>query len=147
VLNKLSCSVTFPTTGRTLAGEFEFKPGFGLINGANEQGKSLIIEVVRWCLFGSTALRGKAEDYKTLRATLQFSARGQSYVVDRTYTTAKLMQAMSCCASGQSGFNPRREGCENARKCLMRTAKLKPNHRHRLCACAPTNQAAAPAMR
>jgi exonuclease SbcC len=101
VLNKLSYSVTFPTTGRTLAGEFEFKPGFGLINGANEQGKSLIIEVVRWCLFGSTALRGKAEDYKTLRATLQFSARGQSYVVDRTYTTAKLMQAMSCCASGQ----------------------------------------------
>jgi DNA repair protein SbcC/Rad50 len=47
VLNKLSYSVTFPTTGRTLAGEFEFKPGFGLINAANEQGKSLIIEVVR----------------------------------------------------------------------------------------------------
>jgi exonuclease SbcC len=63
VLNKLSYSVTFPTTGRTLAGEFEFRLGFGLITGANEQGKSLIIEVVRWCLFGSTALRGKAEDY------------------------------------------------------------------------------------
>ena len=42
MLNKLSYSVTFPTTGRTLAGEFEFKPGFGLINGANEQGKSVI---------------------------------------------------------------------------------------------------------
>ena len=92
MLTKLSYSVTFPTTGRTLAGEFEFKPGFGLITGANEQGKSLIIEVVRWCLFGSSALRGKAEDYKTLRAALQFSARGQSYVVDRTFTTAKLMQ-------------------------------------------------------
>ena len=77
MLTKLSYSVTFPTTGRTLAGEFEFKPGFGLITGANEQGKSLIIEVVRWCLFGSSALRGKAEDYKTLRATLQFSARDQ----------------------------------------------------------------------
>jgi predicted ATPase len=49
VLNKLSYSVTFPTTGRTLAGEFEFKPGFGLINGANEQGKSVIIEVVSGC--------------------------------------------------------------------------------------------------
>src|SRR3954471_18524955 len=79
-------------TGRTLAGEFEFKPGFGVITGANEQGKSLVIEVVRWCLFGSAALRGKAEDYKTLQATLQFSARGQSYVVERTYTTAKLTQ-------------------------------------------------------
>jgi hypothetical protein len=51
----------------TRAGEFDFKLGFGLITGANEQGKSLIIEVVRWCLFGSAALRGKAEDYKTLR--------------------------------------------------------------------------------
>ena len=45
MLNKLSYSVTLPTTGRTLAGEFEFKPGFGLITGVNEQGKSLIIEV------------------------------------------------------------------------------------------------------
>ncbi len=48
MLTKLSYGVTFPTTGRTLAGEFEFKPGFGLIIDANEQGKSLIIEVVRW---------------------------------------------------------------------------------------------------
>ena len=105
MLNKLSYSVTFPTTGRTLAGEFEFKPGFGLITGANEQGKSLIIEVVRWCLFGSSALRGKAEDYKTLRATLQFSARGQSYVVDRTYTTAKLMQGDAVLCIGTAPVN------------------------------------------
>jgi hypothetical protein len=34
----------------------------------------------------------RAEDYKTLKATLEFSARDQSYVVDRTFTTAKLMQ-------------------------------------------------------
>jgi DNA repair protein SbcC/Rad50 len=80
MLTKLSYSVTFPTTGRTIAGEFDFKSGFGVITGANEQGKSLIIEVVRWCLFGSAALGGKAEDYKTLRTTLEFSARGQSYV-------------------------------------------------------------------
>ena len=50
MLTKVSYSVTFPTTGRTLAGEFQFKRGFGVITGANEQGKSLIIEVVRWCL-------------------------------------------------------------------------------------------------
>jgi DNA repair exonuclease SbcCD ATPase subunit len=64
MLTKLSYSVTFPTTGRTLAGEFDFEPGLGLITGANEQGKSLVIEVVRWCLFGSAALRGKAEDWR-----------------------------------------------------------------------------------
>ena len=124
MLNKLSYSVTFPTTGRTLAGEFEFKPGFGLINVANEQGKSVIIKVVRWCLFGSTALRGKAEDYKTLRATLQFSARGQSYVVDRTYTTAKLMQAMSCCASGQRRSTSTSLLCSGSGStCLMSPAR------------------------
>ncbi len=105
MLNKLSYSVTFPTTGRTLAGEFEFKPGFGLITGANEQGKSLIIEVVRWCLFGSSALRGKAEDYRTLKATLEFTARDQSYVVDRTYTTAKLMQGDAVLCIGTAPVN------------------------------------------
>lgn len=42
MLNKLPYSVTFPTTGRTLAGEFKFNPGFGLITG---EVKSLIIEV------------------------------------------------------------------------------------------------------
>jgi len=105
MLTKLSYSVTFPTTGRTLAGEFEFKPGFGLITGANEQGKSLIIEVVRWCLFGSSALRGKAEDYRTLKATLEFTARDQSYVVDRTYTTAKLMQGDAVLCIGTAPVN------------------------------------------
>ena len=42
--------------------------------------------MVRECLFSSTALRGKTEDYKTLREPLQFSAWGQ--VVNRTFTTA-----------------------------------------------------------
>ena len=92
MLNKLSYSVTFPTTGRTLAGEFEFKPGFGLITGANEQGKS---SSSRWFAGACSARRrcaGRPRTTKTLRATLQFSARAQSYVVDRTFTTAKLMQ-------------------------------------------------------
>ncbi len=102
MLSKLSCSVTFPTTGHTLNGEFDFKSGFGVITGAHEQGKSLIIEV-RWGLLGSAALRGKAEDYKTLQATLEFSARGQSYVVDRTFTTAKLMQGNAVLYTGGIG--------------------------------------------
>jgi len=63
MLEQLNYSVTFPTTGRTLANTVDFQTGFGIITGANEAGKSFIIEVVRWCLFGSAALRGKAEDY------------------------------------------------------------------------------------
>ena len=49
MLNKLSYSVTFTITGHTLRGPFEFEAGFRLITHADEQGKSLIIEVVRWC--------------------------------------------------------------------------------------------------
>jgi predicted ATPase len=78
VLNKLSYSVTFPTTGRTLAGEFEFKPGFGLINGANEQGKSLIIEVVRTSLLcsgsGSTCYE-QLRDIELWQRKQQFERR------------------------------------------------------------------------
>ena len=61
--------------------------------------------MVRWWLFGSSALRGKVEDYKTLRATLQVSARGQTYVVDRTYTTAKLMQGDAVLCIGTAPVN------------------------------------------
>ena len=45
------------------------------------------------------------EDYKTLRATLEFSARDQSYVVDRTFTTAKLMQGDAVLCSGTAPVN------------------------------------------
>jgi DNA repair protein SbcC/Rad50 len=62
-------------------------------------------EAVGNVIIGSAALRGKAEDYKTLRATLEFSARGQSYVVDRTYTTAKLMQGDCVLCSGTTPVN------------------------------------------
>ena len=40
MLTKLSYSVTFPTTGRTLAGKFDFKPGFGF-NRGQRAGKEL----------------------------------------------------------------------------------------------------------
>jgi exonuclease SbcC len=90
MLNKLSYSVTFPTTGRTLAGELGFNPGFGVITGANEQGKSFIIEVVRWCLFGSAALRGKAEDYKTLRASSTNSSGTTTFYDSRGNVTGRV---------------------------------------------------------
>ena len=55
MLTKLSYSVTFPKRPHPCRGEFDFKPGFGLITGSNEQGKSLIIKVVRWCARGVRA--------------------------------------------------------------------------------------------
>lgn len=105
MLNRLSYRVTFPTTGRTLTGEHHFQAGFGVITGPNEQGKSFIIEVARWCLFGSLALRGKADDYKTLTATLEFTTRGQTYVVERSFTTAKLTSGSTVLCTGTTPVN------------------------------------------
>ncbi len=105
MFERLSYSVTFPTTGRTLQGEYDLKQGFGVITGANESGKSFIIEVARWCLFGSAALRGRADDYKTLKATLMFRVKGNPYEVTRTATTAKLCTPGALVASGTKPVN------------------------------------------
>jgi exonuclease SbcC len=96
MLGHLSYSVTFPSTGRTLKGDVKFKNGFGVITGSNEAGKSFIIEVVRYCLFGSAALRGKAEDYKSLKASLTFWVKDNEYEVSRTSGTAKLEVHGAC---------------------------------------------------
>jgi hypothetical protein len=80
--------------------------------GANEQGKSLIIEVVRWCVFGSAALRGKAEDYKTLKATLEFSARGDCHEggpgTARKQTLALVVRGLPECEQRGSSSSNRR---------------------------------------
>lgn len=62
---------------------FRFDQGLTGITGPNESGKSLIVEMIRFALFGSKALRGKAEDYKTLHVELDFVVRGVDYRVMR----------------------------------------------------------------
>lgn len=90
MLKKLDYSVTFPKTNRTLSEAVQFQGGFGAITGPNESGKSMIVEMVRFCLFGSAALRGRSEDYKTLKASLEFEIKGKEYKVERTSTKATL---------------------------------------------------------
>src|SRR3954470_22721110 len=106
MFEKLTYSVTFPSTGRSFDGDIDFKTGFGTITGPNEAGKSLIIEIARWCLFGSAALRGKADDYKTLKADLVFGVRGNRYHIKRTHNTASIAaldtQAIQLCTGTKS---------------------------------------------
>jgi exonuclease SbcC len=90
MLKSLSYSVSFPATGRSLTGAFEFEKGSYAITGPNESGKSFAIEMVRFCLFGSAALRGKADDYKGLTATLSLALKGASYTITRTLTSARI---------------------------------------------------------
>lgn len=83
MLNSLSYSVTFPSTGRRLAASVDFQKGFGSITGPNEAGKTFVIEMVRFCLFGSSALRHTVDSYLNLEAVLDFTVRGVGYTVHR----------------------------------------------------------------
>jgi DNA repair exonuclease SbcCD ATPase subunit len=105
MIKQLNYSVTFPSTGRTLSEAVLFQGGFGAIVGPNESGKTMIVEMVRFCLFGSAALRGKAEDYKNLKASLDFVIRNQDYTVDRTGTKAQLKENGEVVAVGITPVN------------------------------------------
>jgi len=62
---------------------FTFETGLTGVIGPNESGKSLIVEMIRYALFGSKALRGKGEDYKKLHVELDFIVAGEDYSVVR----------------------------------------------------------------
>lgn len=62
---------------------FVFPKGITCITGRNGRGKSSIIEMVRYALFGSAALRRPASDYKKLDVELAFTVRGEDYTVVR----------------------------------------------------------------
>jgi DNA repair exonuclease SbcCD ATPase subunit len=105
MLKQLEYSVTFPSTGRTLSEAVLFQGGFGAIVGPNESGKSMIVEMVRYCLFGSDALRGKADDYKNLKARLDFRLKGNDYVIQRTQNKAMLEENGEIICTGTRPVN------------------------------------------
>lgn len=88
---------------------YSFEGGLTTITGANESGKSLIIEFIRYALFGTKALRGKATDYKGLEVTLQFVVKGSEYRVIRTKSNTSLSRregdTFEPIASGTSPVN------------------------------------------
>ena len=84
---------------------FEFDKGLTGIVGKNESGKSLIVEFLRFALFGSSALRGKADDYKKLHVELWFSVKGNDYHVTRKGTKVLLRRNDEDLASGTKPVN------------------------------------------
>lgn len=84
---------------------FEFDKGLTGIVGKNESGKSLIVEFIRFALFGSAALRGKADDYKKLHVELWFSIKGEDYHVTRKGTKVLLRRNGDDLASGTKPVN------------------------------------------
>lgn len=101
MLRKLYINNGFRHFDRTI----EFDLGLTGIIGKNESGKSLIVEFIRFALFGSAALRGKADDYKKLHVELWFAVRGHEYHVIRKAGKVELYRDESELASGTKPVN------------------------------------------
>lgn len=144
MLRKLDYSVTFPSTLRTFSETVLFQDGFGVVTGANEAGKSMIIEMIRFALFGTNALRGRTEDYKTLKVTLDLSIKGEPYTVRRTISIAKLFRNDDQIAHGVTAVNSKIVselgfgmdvfdiGCVANQDELMKLGNMKPTERKRI---------------
>lgn len=100
MLEHLTFSVTFRGTGRTIAADHEFAKGLTAIGGPNEAGKSLRLEMIRFALFGTKALRANKTEYKSLTADLKFKVSGVGYSVSRTLNNAKLRRGQEDLAVG-----------------------------------------------
>lgn len=95
MIESINFTVKFPPTdpypqGRSFDRQINFQPGMTNIIGPNEAGKSLVIEMLEFLLFGSKALRGKAEDYGHLRAWGTVVIRGERVRIERTMKRAAI---------------------------------------------------------
>lgn len=86
MLDSLSYTATFATTGRTLSGQFRFQMGLGTITGPNESGKSMLVEMIRYAFFGAAALRGVGADYENLQVSMTWG----DYSITRNPSRAHL---------------------------------------------------------
>jgi len=96
MLRRLYLNNCFTHQDRT----FNFENGLTGIIGPNESGKSLIVEMIRFALFGSKALRGKADDYKKLHVELDFTVGGDEFTVLRKSNKTTLQRNSVELASG-----------------------------------------------
>ena len=92
MIESLKYVATFNSTGRTLKNQISFKPGITTIVGENESGKSFVLEMIRYALFGSDALRGSRSDYDKLDVTLVISIKNEKYTIVRSGNKATVNQ-------------------------------------------------------
>lgn len=85
MIKELTYTITFPSTGKTLSGDFNLETGTTAVIGPNWSGKSFgSIELIRAMLFGKKAFRGPATDYKSLVARMVVTINGVDYTVERS---------------------------------------------------------------
>jgi len=101
MLNKLIIRGTFKHPNTTI----DFTTGFSAIKGRNESGKTMILEMVGYSLFGSKMLRGKAPDYADLHTELDFTVNGEVYKVVRSRTKSQLFRGEVLTVTGVKELN------------------------------------------
>ncbi len=84
---------------------FNFEEGLTSITGKNGSGKSLILEFIRFALFGSKALRGTTSDYDKLKVELEFEVRGKPYIIHRTLLGGEIKTEGEILAIGTTSLN------------------------------------------
>lgn len=89
---------------------FELKKGLTAISGLNGKGKTLIPEMLSFCLWGAKALRGEVTTYKGVWAAAEFDLRGKTYRVERTTSMATLFESGVKIVTGTTPVNSHIEG-------------------------------------
>jgi exonuclease SbcC len=101
LITHLSYHVRFRQTGRVLSNSLDLGQGITAIVGPNEAGKSFVVEMIRYAFFGSTALRGVAEDYEELRVKMTWG----TYEIERTPKGGKVLRGGEVLATGTRSLN------------------------------------------
>lgn len=89
MFKSLEYSLEF-SNGQTRKFKGELQSGSTMITGRNGRGKSLILEMFSFLLFGAKALRGVASDYKKMDVVGVISIRGTDYRISRTKSKAEI---------------------------------------------------------
>ena len=105
MFKRLTFAVRFASTGQEIRGDHAFQSGLTAITGANEAGKSTRLEMLRYALFGSKALRAGLDAYKTATASVAFTLGGVDYLVDRGLTNARLFRGQEQVAVSTRAVN------------------------------------------
>lgn len=109
MFNTIEFEVQFKSPRQGHSGYFKdqhvFEEGLTLIHGANEKGKSMRAELLRYALWGRKALRCKMSEYQKLDVVVTFTLKGVDYKVTRTKSNAHLTQAGVDYATGTSPVN------------------------------------------
>lgn len=105
MISNLKFHLEFEHSDKILKDSHTFEKGLTAISGPNESGKSVRLEMIRYALFGSKALRTVASAYKKINCEMSFSVGAESFKVIREGSKHHLYRDDKDLASGVTAVN------------------------------------------